>query len=72
MDEYIYRRIFSLKTPIGEFTITNKGIPIAFSILKNPYNQPYGASEDDDSGITTDTNYVLQIDVDSLEVGEAG
>ena len=70
MDEYIYRRIFSLKAPIGEFTITNKGIPIVFSVLKNPYNQPYGASEDDDSGITTDTNYVLQIDVDSLEVGE--
>ena len=63
MQAYIYQNIFSLSSPVGEFTVCHENEKIPFHIRKNSYNVPY-----DD--IITETNYALDIETKHLIVGE--
>ncbi len=58
---YIYENITELSCPVGEFSVCcgNKKIP--FSIRKNDYDIPY-------NGITTETNFALDINTNLLEI----
>ena len=69
MDEYVFKNIKRLETPVGYFNITEGGKEIPFSVRKNGFNIP---AEIDDKGIeklTTDTNYEIVISTKTIEVG---
>ena len=63
MEEYIYKNIMSLATPIGSFGVCHGKEKVSFSIWKNSYNVPY-------YDITTETNYALDIDTSLLTIGK--
>lgn len=63
MEEYIYKNIISLATPIGSFAVYHGKEKIPFSIRKNRYNVPY-------YDVTTETNYALDIDTTLLTIGK--
>lgn len=70
----IYSDIRELETPVGAFTVTSDSEKIAFSVYHNGMGDiPYGVTDDDGrvlGEIRTDTNYRIEIDANSLQIGK--
>ena len=69
---WIYENIDCLSTPCGDITVTDENNQkCVFSVKENPYRPDnylfYGTEKE--KAINTDTNYVICIDVNGLEVG---
>ena len=61
MEQYIYKNIYELSCPIGNFSVCHGEEKVPFSIRKNSYNVPY-------YDVTTETNYALDIDTNLLNL----
>ena len=61
--KYIYENTSTLSCPVGEFFVCFGKERIPFCIRKNDYDVPY-------NGITTESNYALDIDTKLLEVNK--
>lgn len=67
-EDYIYRDIYELNTPVGKYSVTDGEKEVAFSVVKNSFDVPY---EIERKGfIHSNTNYAIVIPVRELEKGK--
>lgn len=69
---WVYENIDCLNTPCGDITITDENEnKFMFSVEENPYRPDYYLfyGTENEKTINTDTNYMIYIDVDDLQVG---
>lgn len=71
MSEYLFYNITELKSPVGVFSIKGGGKTVRFSVRKNTFDVPYEVCENEKSVLTlsSENNYILEIDIDALEAG---
>lgn len=72
LEDFVYKNIIKLNTPVGYFFVSNGKENIPFSVRKSIFNVPYNIYNDNNQKIieelNTETNYDLVIDVKSLKL----
>lgn len=72
-NEYIYKHIQELTTPVGFFAVYDGDKKIPFSVVRNGMDLPYEVYENDGAvvgTIHTETNYQMVIETKDLQIGK--
>ena len=70
-DEYVFKDIKRLETPVGYFSITDGEKEIPFSVMKKSYSVDiYGGSDEVLREVNTDTHYSIALETKNLDLGK--
>ncbi len=71
MDEYIFKDIKRLETPVGYFSITDGKKEMPFSVKENAYSvNIYGENDEVLREVIADTCYAVEIKTSDYEIGK--